>query len=546
MRDLLVEAIPIVAARPILAPARLATLATFPPVAVANQLLVEASFAELSVRGDEQMQQGAAALERHLVRPLVVRMREDGQVLGYRFAGGLDSTSRNLIRTLWTGLHYVVPEGARGEWQTSERDSTGTYACAYEDDGASDGRRSIARRKLGYAKQQGGAQITTDGRSTGVLDGIAGWMRKVEANDVLRCGREGEQLFVSYRSHLSIELLRWKDHPMNARPFVQWDDPNESSPSGAGDHEKNSREIDVSKIDLEEVLKGLSVLSTRPEDLKGREARKIMKTLAALIRARPEALGRLESFVRDEATPTLAAKLVLTSIGSADTPASQAALANAVATGDLSAELRTSAATATLAIRKPTADTLAALLKVAVDPASTERLGSTSLMMLGSCTRRNGSEEASRQLLELEKVLGKERHDVWLAALGNCGLPQVIEPATRHLDSEETHIRQLAVEALRRVDSPKVVPLLIDHLKREDDLDARISATRILAARGDAAGMAYVEQLLTRGSEDERLAAIKGLKRQYRSNPDALRLIQDSAALNDVASVRAAAAKVMR
>ena len=45
--------------------------------------------------------------------------------------------------------------------------------------------------------------------------------------------------------------------------------------------------------------------------------------------------------------------------------------------------------------------------------------------------------------------------------------------------------------------------------------------------------------------EAVRLAAVSGLKRQYRRNPAALRLIQNAAAGNDNPNVRAAASKVL-
>ncbi len=510
-----------------------------------RELLLDVSFPDST---GSVVNSGCAGSLDHVCRELGgvfgIRMADDGRVAGYRF-GQCATETRQLVRALISALHFVVPEGASERWETEEADATGTFRGRYEDRGTKADHRRIERTKLAYTKAgPEDAQIRTNGTSNGVLDSTAGWMRAVGVDESLTMQAPGTGLTISYLAKARFELVSWADAPV-ANPIAQgWDDSKEDAASGRLDVDPLTETgEEVSNVNVNFVLAELQRLASIEKGLNQHNGTAMMNTLAALVRARPEVLEALRAYALDEASELFAVQIVLAGIGSANTPAAQAFLVDALGTSALRDELRAAAATSTLALHKPNPAIMSALEHTAVDPNAPESVARTSLLMLGACsTRCDNRPEAMRQLLELEaKAKASGRLRTWLGALGNAGTVDVLAAATRYIQSKDRDLRFKAVKALRQIKDPRVGEALREIMKREASSTVRVLAAELLARQRDRASLKMVAMLLTADAPDVRLASIKGLARQRLSNPAAMRLIQDAARTSPDERVRKAA-----
>src|SRR5262249_47190447 len=100
------------------------------------------------------------ALEQLLALPALVRMRDDGALLGFAFDERSNGFVNNLVRSIACGFRFVVPSGAlgagaRGSWTGEEADPTGIATVRYDWLDDERGERRLQRTKTAYRAAPG-------------------------------------------------------------------------------------------------------------------------------------------------------------------------------------------------------------------------------------------------------------------------------------------------------------------------------------------------------------------------------------------------------
>lgn len=507
-----------------------------------DELLVEVTFPESKgVMDTGETTIPLDALCQEIARPMVVRLKNDGEVLGYRF-GGASTDARRIVRTLVSDMLFRIPADASGRWETTETDATGRFTAIYEDRGEEDGNRRIERTKTAYRQvATGDAKTRVGGGAHGVLGAKAGWISSVEVDESLAMDIPEASMSIKYAVSCRFTLESWTDPKTVPFRAVEWDVEDEAAAEGRLDA-RDVTTTEFQDFDVDRFLGSLRELGVRTQDVDHDERTEVMQTLGELIRARPEVLAKLREFAFDPTSPPESVRLLLAGIGASDTRAAEGLLTEAVSNEQLSEELRMAAASSTLGFSRPGPELLTALEARVFDAEGSEKMRRASLLVLGACHRHANGPESMKRLMALEAdSREKGRLGTWLGALGNAGGPVALEAGARYLSDSSPELRRAATRALRHVKDAKVPAMLRKTLETEKDPAVRREAARILAGRKDAEGLKVAGDLLSSGSTRMRLEALQGLGSQRVENPEALRLIENAARSNDDALVRQAA-----
>jgi len=536
-----------------------------------DELIVLVSFpetsAEIAMIGGAINESELARFAEQFARPTFVRMSSDGRTLGYRFDAGLELEYRNWIRTLVSGLRFVVPEGAQGGWSVEEEDATGVYAAQYRElpppnPGA--GGRELSKDKLSYLVSEDGGEADDElpahpvvrGHGRARFDVQIGWLTEVKFDETVQLDLEGFGLEVESRFAIEARLLRVGRSSLAdlaTVPHEGW-----SSPDGRVDavalaqrsEERIARE-ELEGVRLEDLLATITSLIEGGE-ISSLELYEASVKLELLLASDPEAVEALREFVLAPGLHPDISGVLLAAAGGAGSPAARALLRDVFSDSELPEVLRLGAVAAVFHLEFGDPATSALLAATGSDLGAGHDLRSTSLLALGALSAQPmlepGAEGAGiAELLALEDSARADGlTSSWLVALANSRAPESVDAASAYLDHSDPRLRAQAVEVLGSVDLARTTTALVELTRTDASPLVRDRAAAVLSDRG---GVEAESALIALASGDPaprvRETALVGLAAFARQVPGALEQIELASRVDPSAGVRELASSLL-
>ncbi|MBK8095890.1 MAG: HEAT repeat domain-containing protein [Planctomycetes bacterium] len=481
----------------------------------------------------------ATALTRALATGVQVRMRDDGDVLGLRFVGVTTAETRNWVRTLVASLRFVVDPNGAATWTTAEGDATGIARVAYSRIAATE----IVKRKQAY---KGGEHLRVEGHGTASFAPQVGWLAACEYREVLVLAVA--ELGAEIRLQLSTSA-RLREHGVTALadlPTAGWDEPwlsldgsGEVATSSDAAQRQHMRDAIAGRSAARLVDRIATLL--QPTDQDNTAALHEARThLAWLIELDPDALFAVRNLALT-ADADLAA-VVLSAVGSAGTPAAEALLCELFGGSGLPEALRRTAGVAMFQLRHPGERAFAMTWELA-SASAPAALRETAMLLHGAFCHAAPELAAGRSLRNLEQhAVRNGEVATWLDAIGNEGCDNNLDIAARYLRHDEPMLRQAAISAIRRMQSPAAVDLLVEATAASQSRSLRCEAAQQLAERGGERADGRVVDLLADPTDEAvRLAVLSGLSFRPRFGVEIEAAVRRLAVSDPAERVRAAA-----
>jgi HEAT repeat protein len=527
-----------------------------------HELIAQVTFSGLGAhQGVAGSEERSAAIETLLALPVAVHMRDDGDLLGFRFDKQSNGFANNLVRSILCGFRFVVPAGAAAAWQCEEPDPTGIASVGYQWLDAAGAERRLRRTKTAYRAAPGQrsdleVQYGVDSKALGTLSSELGWLRAAELHETISAKATTANLRTTTGFEASLTLATHTRRSPAELPDAGWGD-KWASVQGLDDlraiaasSEHDLLQLELGDATLEGLLQDILALAAmQPVDSAALTA--AAHKLSLLLREHPDELERLAAAMAT--APPFAADVLLSAIGAANTPQAQQFLARVAGDATAALHLRQSALDAMIQLTRPEDGVLSSVRALVDDPNGDAGLRNNALLVLGAlASQKPQSDAVDRDGLAAELV-GREaraRADgqlgYWLHALGNTGNPNTLPAIERYLGDQDVALRSAAVDALRQVDSPQSTTDLLDRARSERDPRVRALAVEGLAQRPEPAGLDYVGSMLANErNTDVRRAAVAGLGRQVPGNEAAAALLRRTAQSDPSASVREQAARAL-
>lgn len=421
-----------------------------------------------------------ARLERNLVGRFWVSYQDDGAATALHFPREMSDDVRNFLELLVTESQLVRPARPAPQWTATERDGAGSYFAAYEQLGPSE----IVKKKMRY--------LAVDGAGTARAASVNVQVDDAETRFALDDAGAVRELFGHERMHIDAKMgapglaIGIRLHMAGARTG--------RAPELIGSLERaldlETGPVITQRASDQELLarrdarliKDVTLPPLLESVQRGRADATIRVTLAALLRQRPAVVPPAVAFVRNaEPTP---AKLVLDALGAAGTPAAQAALCALASDGSMPTSARVDAVGALIQTKRPTGDTVAALVELmdAAEPAVRRQ----ALYVAGAAGGQSHDADPAASahletalLARYEKSRGPARVDL-LVALGNLATAAVVSPVEQALRDPSAAVRAGAARALRKVKDPVADRLIAEAMT--GDRDPSVRAAAVLAA----------------------------------------------------------------
>lgn len=482
----------------------------------------------------------ATRLAADLRQPLLLRVGEGGELLGYRFAPGVGAEHRNVLRSLCTALRAPAP-GFRGR----EGDAGGIAELAVEPVGEHEARWT----RRGYAPRSDGRAVPQlRGEGSASLGGGPWWTAtRYDATQELQVPEA--KFTLTQTLHAGSRLVDLRTAPLadHADPWslafaAAAGDAEGEQAMAATERERWQREL--AGVGYRDVVAELARLLALGDDATA-DAYAQRERLVWLLRLQPPAAADLAAQLLDPQLDAALAAMLAGAAGSAATPALQQLLLDAAAAPDLSRGRRNGALVALSQVEQPQPATVRSLLALADAPDGDRILRGTSLLVLGAMASRSAADpDLLPQLLQREAAAGQAGLlRSWLGALGNAGGDAVLAPVRRHLDDDDDAIRAAAVDALRRA-GESALPLLLQHARSDTSPLVRSRAIAGLANRPGDAAFAALGEALADADELVRRAAVLALAN--RREEAARELLQRASSIDPAAAVRRLAAQLLQ
>ncbi len=520
------------------------------------ELVFTAARAHDAAQGEAEVRN--RPLEADLAKPVLVRMRDDGEILGVRFAADSHAAARGFVRSLLAGLRFVVDEDAGTSWQRDETETTGVATVRYdkERDAGHEPALKLRKTKIAYLgpppgadPEQSAARVDLESRGSATLDRDLGWLREAEQQEKIVAETDRIPSTTTVRTTVKAKLVSCRRvaaaELADARFDGAW-----GSVSG---HEDLAGMAEASKqasmaallegVTIEDLLASAQALALA-DPVDNAALVEAFRNLSWFLELHPEALVEAGSFIAE--APNDAARVVLNAVGAAGTEAAQTFLAAYVVGPSASPELRRMSLESSLQLAGPGATLLGAVLDAATGPA--QEIRGTALLVLGALASKDTEQQGALvdALLSQEKIASSEgRLSTWLAALGNTGDARVFDPASAYLDHGDPGVRASAVAAIARVTTPPATAALVERAHHDADRGVRLAALEALARRADTASMDAVRHAMNKEDGEVRLAVIQGLGRQIPKNGEALAILHGVAAQDPSAKIRSIAQKIV-
>lgn len=457
--------------------------------------------------------------------PVLLRLGDDGRVLGYGFAAGLDGEQRNFLRGLLATFAFTVPLEPPARWTAHEADASGEYEASYRREACAPPDLALTREKQRYLVL--GAEATAPahavrGATTAEFDGRLGWLRHARMDESLSADLPLGALRADTRRRAELTLVEHGQIQVPADVDRLWNTVSapaagQAEPAGTGAAEDEQRlwQQRLAGADLQQVLAEIQQACTaEPFDPAALEV--AFQRLQWLLRLDGTAVAALAQQLTTGALGGNVAATALGALGAAGTPAAQQALSAVRENATLPADVREAATVAMLQLAEPQPELMASLLR---DASARGDGGLGALLVLGALAPRSAAPLADgRGALDALFALERDASSpgelaAWLHAAGNAATPATRAAAVRHLDHPDPTVRAAACTALRRV-ADGVGPLLQRGLG-DADAGVRAEAVRSLGRRGEPEAAAAVRRTATTdGDAEVRREAARALARR--------------------------------
>ncbi len=452
------------------------------------------------------------AMTKELALPYLAIYR-DGILREERVSKGIGRVSEGIIRHIAASLQLglTAPAGS-DRWEVTEFDATGEYVTGYRTVSAG----IIAKQKQRYAKLPVVAKSPTGAEQVNVTPEVeasestydisSGTLTHVQGKETLATAISASSKLTS-ATEISIELKE-----ASTAPALDWTKfAGETVLKGSGvslspaSQSDQFDDVRIGKLTFDEVLgemeKGIAkggrkrlVQSVNMDSLgdesvsenrqQAKDDAHVFRAAAALIRRDPAniaiAVGKIKSHAK-------ISKILMDALGSADSPAAQAALVSLMQDKKLSDDERRDAASALIASEAATEQTVAALTsELHADPVHLH-----AVLGLGTIARKlqrdgkmvRASAIADRLLVELGEASTEERRIEVLRAIANSANVRALNAVVKFLKDDSPDTRGAAVEAIRLMDSDRVDVYLVEQLTWEQADSVRSVAVSAIGIR---------------------------------------------------------------
>lgn len=469
--------------------------------------------------------------------PVLVKMAEDGRLLGFAFAEQHDFEARTMLRGLLGSLAFVVPLDAAGHWEVEATNQGGTFLANYQllprdSDGGIALRRTKTRYLTMVGFDDGVGEHEIGGHSSAWMDDQLGWLSRAEINEsfalVLPHGSG------STRSHVKITLALTKsDWVANVCEGDPWSRPF-GPVSGAAEEDAAIATLTANwrrrleGVTLQSLLAELQALleTTRSS---GPETFKVLTRLAWLLTLDAKVTAELRDLILANRVSSKLAMLCLSALGEAGTPTAQAALVAVLDNSALPSDIRNSAADGMFGLEKPGGEVFDALANQVGDMTALDDIRGSCLLAFGVLAGRSGNPMGNGRT-PMEHLLGMEtqaRHAGatagWLDALGNSCDAQTFNRVVAHLEHANPGVRQSALEALRGHNGSRAASAIEHRAIHDHDINVRARAVQVLGMRRDGHAATTLARLADQdASPIIRRIAITEISRMDHHNAQAL------------------------
>ena len=328
--------------------------------------------------------------------PLLVRMRDDGTVLGWRFPEAMTAEGRLQMRSLWSLGRFLVPSPLQSSWRLEETDPTGDCTVDYRLAACSGSRIDVLRSRTDRSLHGEGIAVNSPAlsrdSSRASFDTELGWFVEVHCDESLQADVKefGICIDATQRTNLVLHRQSWQPPTAQADLWsTEWSDPNGAAEMVAfhqASHDAQDLALvsDASIADLLMAIDG----AIRTGGLADRTVNDQRVKLAAFLRLRGWDAGQLRSRLTDGTLSADAAATVLSALGAAGTPQSQSVLASIVSDGMQSEELRAKAMFASHQLETPGPE-LTTAIATHLDGQADAPLRIVALLLLGTCAGRD-------------------------------------------------------------------------------------------------------------------------------------------------------------
>ena len=453
----------------------------------------------------------AVRLTKDLSAGALVRMTESGQVLGYRFAEGIDPESRNWLRNLVDVARVGFAEERDGAWSVEEFDSTGKALVTAQWVGAETANcRPFTKTKVRYL-DQAARQLRPelDTRAGGTFDAALGWVRTIQSTEHAHLLISDVGITVESHAEFALELVA----EGTASPSTVTFSERESLAIGSEDareaQQNQQREewrAQLQNVHTQELIARL--LELAKGDLASPELLAARERLVWALRLWPERLTDVMNSVRSGSLEDTGLMVLLAAVGSVQNDQAQNALAECTKP-DLDERTRVYSLRSLFQVVTPNAQALAAVLTASRD-ASSEITANTALLLVGAFAARDGKNVDALLGLATEAA-ANHRLENWLEAVGNCGASKAFSAVEPHLGADDPRLRAAALNALRDMPGESCLAALELRAAEEKIPEIRRLATTLLTSRPEPKSLSFAEQLLQVENDEElHMAALRG------------------------------------
>jgi hypothetical protein len=457
--------------------------------------------------GDQVGGAELARVREALARPLFFSLAGDGSLAELRFDRDWPALAETIARSLVSYTQVVRPAEARDAWEVAERDHTGRYQARY----TRVSRDRLRKQKLRYtASRPGTAELTVKASQHDIQIQQGGWLQQLVVDETIDASL-GQQMDMSNRTRL---VLRQAGRAHDVAQALAALAIAANRPVLAVDAPPASRDVfrqwDRARAEGHSVQTLLPQLLTRRAAGDSSEANELFGRLAAVLRVDEEAVGQVDSRLREDRSNW---KLLADVLAAAGTPQAQASLVRLLEQAAPAHVAKGAVLVSLSLVREPTPRSVDTLKSLVDDP----ELGGQAKLGLGSYAAALSEIEPARARSVLTLLVGglgradgQARLD-YLDALGNAGLPEAVSAVEKYLGSDENSVREHAVRALRRVPGEAAERHIVRMLGQDRSATVRTSAALAARDRGPAPVLTAALDIAARKEPDlvTRFTALK-------------------------------------
>lgn len=401
--------------------------------------------------------EGAAErTERELARPVLVCMKNDGSVLGLRFADGIGRRVADTVRALLSGHRFVVAPASRrsSSWESQDAEPHGVARFDYRWLDRAEGR--LERTRADFTSDAsladvGGAPAAV-GTATGQIDSELGWRTESAFEERIE-SVAGGLLAVTGESRGTLSLREHMMVAVSADCGSIWDGPWESL--------TNTSDLDVVGPQEFELrfwshrLEGMTVnyLAARIEELllsgesEQRDRLAAETDIAWMLRLDPHRIDEVRALLGAVSPET--AQLLLSAVGRVGDAACQKVLVDTARDRGRTDDLRAAALFAIASVDHPDDELLGHMAALIADRGDDSAWG-TSLLVGGALAGLTDKGDVLVDAIVAAQPIGGSSDQMidWLTALANTKSPSVVSQIQGFVDHSDAEIAEAAAKAL--------------------------------------------------------------------------------------------------